>query len=65
MGCSLFSYFHFQMGVTVMGFAEHFGKDVEKKKKELKKSLEHSIVAMSGVNSTRLSMRCSGHHRAL
>ena len=25
MGCSLFSNFHFQMGVTVIGFAEHFG----------------------------------------
>ena len=25
MGCSLFSNSHFQMGVTVMGFAEHFG----------------------------------------
>ena len=25
MGCSLFSNFHFQMRVTVMGFAEHFG----------------------------------------
>ena len=25
MGCSLFSNYHFQMGVTVMGFAEHFG----------------------------------------
>ena len=25
MGCPLFSNFHFQMGVTVMGFAEHFG----------------------------------------
>ena len=24
MGCSLFSNSHFQMGVTVMGFAEHF-----------------------------------------
>ena len=26
MGCSLFSNSHFQMGVTVMGFAEHFGQ---------------------------------------
>ena len=25
MGCSLFSNSHFQMGVTVMGFAEDFG----------------------------------------
>ena len=25
MGCSLFSNYHFQMGVTVMGFAEDFG----------------------------------------
>ena len=25
MGCSLFSNSHFQMGITVMGFAEHFG----------------------------------------
>ena len=25
MGCSLFSNSHFQMGVTVMGFAEPFG----------------------------------------
>ena len=25
MGCSLFSNYHFQMGVAVMGFAEHFG----------------------------------------
>ena len=25
MGCSLFSNSHFQMGVTVMGFADHFG----------------------------------------
>ena len=25
MGCSLSSNSHFQMGVTVMGFAEHFG----------------------------------------
>ena len=25
MGCSLFEYYHFQMGVTVMGLAEHFG----------------------------------------
>ena len=25
MGCSLFSSSHFQMGVTVMGFGEHFG----------------------------------------
>ena len=24
MGCSTFSNYHFQMGVTVMGFAEHF-----------------------------------------
>ena len=28
MGCSLFSNFHLQMGVTVMGFAEHFGPDL-------------------------------------
>ena len=25
MGCFPFSNYHFQMGVTVMGFAEHFG----------------------------------------
>ena len=25
MGCSSFSNSHFQMGVTLMGFAEHFG----------------------------------------
>ena len=25
MGCSLFANYHFQMGVTVMGFAEDFG----------------------------------------
>ena len=25
MGCSLFSNSHFQIGVNVMGFAEHFG----------------------------------------
>ena len=25
MGCSLIVNFHFQMGVCVMGFAEHFG----------------------------------------
>ena len=25
MGCSLFSNYHFQMGVTVMEFAEDFG----------------------------------------
>ena len=30
MGCSLFSTPHFQMGVTVMGFAEHFGLNVFK-----------------------------------
>ena len=27
MGCSPLADFRFQMGVTVMGFAEHFGKD--------------------------------------
>ena len=26
MGCSLFSNYHFQMGFTVIGFAEHFGQ---------------------------------------
>ena len=26
MGCSLFSNSHFQMGVTVMGFAKNFGQ---------------------------------------
>ena len=25
MGCIPFANFHFQVGVTVMGFAEHFG----------------------------------------
>ena len=25
MGCSPFANYRFQMGVTVMGFAEHFG----------------------------------------
>ena len=28
MGCSLFSNSHFQTGVTVMGFAEHFGHNL-------------------------------------
>ena len=28
MGRTLFSNFHFQMGVTVMGFAKDFGLDV-------------------------------------
>ena len=26
MGCSLFANYHFQMGVTAMGFAEDFGQ---------------------------------------
>ena len=26
MGCSLFSNSYFQMGVTVMGYTEHFGQ---------------------------------------
>ena len=26
MGCFPFANFHFQIGVTVMGFAEHFGQ---------------------------------------
>ena len=29
MGCSLFSNSHFQMGITVMGFAEHFGQGLK------------------------------------
>ena len=28
MGCSPFTNYHFQMGVTVVGFAEHFGQIV-------------------------------------
>ena len=28
MGCSLFANYHFQMGVTAMGFAEDFGLSV-------------------------------------
>ena len=35
MGCSLFSNSHFQMGVTVMGFAEHFGLTYILEKKEI------------------------------
>ena len=31
MGCSLFSNSHFQMGVTVMGFAEQFGHSILEK----------------------------------
>ena len=27
MGCFPFANYHFQMGVTVMGFEEHFGKN--------------------------------------
>ena len=46
MGYSLFSNDHFQMGVTVMGFAEDFGQDhpgqsnfcSEKKSSEVKMS---------------------------
>ena len=30
MGCYLFSNYHFRMGVTVMGFAEHFGHHVQR-----------------------------------
>ena len=30
MGCSLFSNSHLQMGVTIMGFAEHFGLSYSK-----------------------------------
>ena len=30
MGCSLFSNYHFQMGITVMGFAEDFGQYLSK-----------------------------------
>ena len=29
MGCSPFANSHFQMGVTVMGFAEHFGLSIK------------------------------------
>ena len=30
MGCSLFSNYHFQMEITVMGFAKHFGHSLLK-----------------------------------
>ena len=32
MGCSLFQNSHFQMGVTVMGFPEHFGQWQQQKR---------------------------------
>ena len=35
MGCPLFSNSHFQMGVTVMGFAEHFGHCILVLKKDI------------------------------
>ena len=40
MGCFPFANSHFQMGFTVMGFAEHFGGWIEltKKQKKTKKS---------------------------
>ena len=45
MGCSLFSNSHFQMGVTAIGFAAHFGlsysaRNEHKKKTEI--TLEYS-----------------------
>ena len=44
MGCSLFSNSHFQMGVTVMGFAEHFGHRISLLLLETPFSLEGSIL---------------------
>ena len=42
MGYSLFSNSYFQMGVTVMGFAEHFGQCLEYILNEIRKS-QHDL----------------------
>ena len=50
MGCSLFSNSHFQMGVTVMGIAEHFGLCAS-----LGAHLLHNAAAAAAVLLTILS----------
>ena len=51
MGCSSFAIYCFQMGITVMGFAEHFGLSIPALSLEEKYSKDtehHCIMYTSG-----------------